>query len=512
MRFTCAVGVALLTLVCSTPAAATSHHFFDARATTKSSLIDCLSESALTYYPTSSQFGNARASFNRRIQPTPFAITYPDDVQAVSDAVECAIGRGIPVAVRSGGHSYGSHGLGGVSGALVIDLEKFNIIRVTAKGTAKIGAGTRLGDVVLKLAARGRALPHGDCPFIGMGGHAGYAGFGFASRWQGLTVDNVIALDVVLANGTILMGLTQNTDEDLFWALRGAAPSFGIITSFYVKTFPRPTEVINFTYSWEGLSVAAYSSILKKLQSFGLKHAPAELGISMVVGPEGYGEASVSGVYHGSKAQFKSVMGGFVKSLPSGAQKSVKQLSWVESQQLLAGDQKLDTKAEKDYRDTFYAKSLMTPSDHLMSDAAIKSFFTYLKKAKTDTHWFIEIDLYGGEGSAINNVPLTENSFGHRDKLFTIQFYASSENYQTPYPKGGLEFIEGAYNSIQIPMASKWNKNTPSGAYVNYVDPKLTRSEVRSLYWSSQYTRLSKLRSVYDPHQLFRNPQSIVPS
>lgn len=75
----------------------------------------------------------------------------------------------------------------------------------------------KLGDLALALNNAGRAMPHGVCPFVGVGGHIGLGGFGYAGRMWGLSVDNVIGYDVVLANGTIVRNLTANADPDLFW-------------------------------------------------------------------------------------------------------------------------------------------------------------------------------------------------------------------------------------------------------------------------------------------------------
>lgn len=83
--------------------------------------------------------------------------------------------------------------------------------------TASVGGGTRLGDMAIALNTQGRALSHGSCPQVGVGGHASQGGFGFASRWKGLMVDAITAVDIVLANGTIVNNLTTNVDADLFW-------------------------------------------------------------------------------------------------------------------------------------------------------------------------------------------------------------------------------------------------------------------------------------------------------
>lgn len=91
-----------------------------------------------------------------------------------------------------------------------------------------------------------RALPHGTCPGVGIGGHATHGGYGYDSRLWGLALDTIIALDVVLANGTEVHA-TETDYPDIFFAMRGAGESFGIATNFYLQTFPAPEFVLSFS-------------------------------------------------------------------------------------------------------------------------------------------------------------------------------------------------------------------------------------------------------------------------
>ncbi|KAF4620871.1 hypothetical protein D9613_000020 [Agrocybe pediades] len=110
--------------------------------------------------------------------------------------------------------------------------------------------GNRLGDIVTALAAHGRGLPHGTCPYVGIGGHAVYGGFGFTSKLWGLTIDTIQSIDLVLANGTITSA-SEKLNPDLFFAMRGAGSSFGIATAITVKTFPAPPTATIFSYNWQ---------------------------------------------------------------------------------------------------------------------------------------------------------------------------------------------------------------------------------------------------------------------
>lgn len=107
----------------------------------------------------------------------------------------------------------------------------------------------RLGNLALSIHAQGnRALPHGTCPGVGIGGHATHGGYGYQSRFWGLALDTIVAMDVVLANGSHIHA-TATEYPEIYFAMRGAADSFGIITYFYLQTLPAPSVVIYFTAS-----------------------------------------------------------------------------------------------------------------------------------------------------------------------------------------------------------------------------------------------------------------------
>lgn len=156
--------------------------------------------------------------WNLRCRPKPVAVVHAVDPQDVSIAVKIAASFGVPVQPRSGGHSYGSYSLGGNSGALVIDLDQMNKVVVDQKTwKATIGGGTRLDKVTKELFAQGkRTIAHGTCPQVGIGGHATIGGQGPLSRMYGLTLDHVIEVEVVLADGTITHA-NASEQPDLFW-------------------------------------------------------------------------------------------------------------------------------------------------------------------------------------------------------------------------------------------------------------------------------------------------------
>lgn len=92
----------------------------------------------------------------------------------------------------------------------------------------------------------------------------------------------------------------------------------------------------------------------------------------------------------------------------------------------------------------------MTPEDpsQALTETALNAYFQYLTSTQTDTNWFVEINTYGGENSAINAVSTDFNSFAWRDRLLTFQMYASSSTYGLPYPSDGVNFVNGCANSF----------------------------------------------------------------
>jgi len=182
-------------------------------------LLDCLGARKLPFLvPGSTAWASHTTTYNARLQYQPAAVLVPTTAQQISDGVVCAARNGIPVQAKSGGHSYGSFSTGGRDGILVVDLENLNDITVNkTTGIAVVGAGVRIGNLALAVYAQGRrALAHGTCPGVGVGGHFTHGGFGYASRAFGLAMDQIVALDVVLANGSFVRA-DERQHPDVYW-------------------------------------------------------------------------------------------------------------------------------------------------------------------------------------------------------------------------------------------------------------------------------------------------------
>src|SRR6478672_7231939 len=180
--------------------------------------------------PGDPSYDQARAVYNGMIDKHPAAIARCRDTADVISCVRFAREHGIEIAVRGGGHN--AAGLGVGDGALVIDLSLLRSTTVDPAGrTVRADAGCTWGDVDHATVAFGMATPSG---FLGSTGVAGLTlggGIGYLSRRFGLTVDNLLSADVVLADGTFVTA-SQTSHPDLFWALCGGGGNFGIVTSF----------------------------------------------------------------------------------------------------------------------------------------------------------------------------------------------------------------------------------------------------------------------------------------
>jgi FAD/FMN-containing dehydrogenase len=183
--------------------------------------------------PTDKDYDDARKVYNAMIDKKPRLIVRCVDVADVIASVNFARENTLLLAIRSGGHNAG--GLGIADDALVIDLAQIKYTRVDpAARTVTVGGGCTWGDVDHATHAFGLAVPSGIISTTGVGGLTLGGGIGHLTRKCGLTIDNLLSADVVLADGRFVKA---NADEnpDLFWALRGGGGNFGVVTSFMFK-------------------------------------------------------------------------------------------------------------------------------------------------------------------------------------------------------------------------------------------------------------------------------------
>jgi FAD/FMN-containing dehydrogenase len=189
--------------------------------------------------PGDAAYDSARKVYNAMIDKRPALIVRCVDVADVMAAVEYGRENKMLTAIRGGGHNGG--GLGTCDDGLVIDLSRMKGIRVDAGArTVQVQGGCVWGDVDHATHPFGMATPTGFISTTGVAGLTLGGGIGYLTRSCGLTIDNLLAADVVLADGRLLTA-SEKENADLFWALRGGGGNFGVVTSFLFRTHPVKT-------------------------------------------------------------------------------------------------------------------------------------------------------------------------------------------------------------------------------------------------------------------------------
>ncbi|KAF3934813.1 hypothetical protein ABW20_dc0110552 [Dactylellina cionopaga] len=466
------------------------------------SIIDCLTSNNVPQaLPGSSTFSFEIKPFNLRIPFTPVAVAMPTTIPQVQAAVICGVQYKLKVTAKAGGHSYANHGIGGEDGHLMINLKYFNNITLdTTTNIATIQPGARLGNVAQALYNQGkRAISHGTCPGVGIGGHVLHGGYGYSTHTRGLALDWLVEAQVVLTNGTVVTAsATQNSD--LFWALRGAGGSFGIIVAMKFNTFPAPDSNVVYNYSFNWNQTQARAS-LDALQAYvNSTQFPRELNLRYWIGTF---NVQVVGVYYGNTTAFNTAINPLLSKLGTPASSGVSVMNWLDTLNNYAYAS-MSPPLDYDTHETFFAKSLMTTQ---LSSASMDAFVAYwFNTAKTISRsWYVMIDLHGGPTSYVSSISGDAGgAYAHRNATLKFQFY--DEVYGGSYPTDGFGFLNGWVNSItSISPVSTW------GMYINYADPTLPSTEYGNDYWRVNYPRLRTIKSIYDPADVFYNPQAVQP-
>ncbi|KAJ6485687.1 hypothetical protein C8R45DRAFT_1074889 [Mycena sanguinolenta] len=418
--------------------------------------------------------------YNQHIPITPAAVTRPITSEEISKIVQCAVASGVKIQARSGGHSYGNYGLGGRDNAVVVDMVNFQKFSMnTSTWEATVGAGTLLGDLTTRLHnAGGRAIAHGTCPQVGIGGHATIGGLGPLSRQWGMALDHVLEVEVVLADGTIIRAsATQN--PDIFFAVKGAAASFGIVTEFVFLTHPEPKNMIQYSYKIELGKHADMASTFAAWQSVVADPALDRKLASQVIVFEL--TMIISGTYFGTEQEYKAL--NFEQQLTRTQNATVSTAvldDWLGV---------VDNWPKKRY--------LTFKRDNLIPAKGIQNLFHYFDNVDKGTPlWFAIFDLAGG---AVDDVSQDATAFAHRGTLFYLQTYAIGLGTLS---NTTIAFLTGLSNIITNSMPG-----VQFGAYPGYVDPLLKDGPLE--YWGGNLVRLQQIKAARDPGDLFHNPQSV---
>jgi FAD/FMN-containing dehydrogenase len=448
----------------------------------------------------------AKRQFDPRFDSLrPAGIAYCRNPHDVSTCLAFVRKYGVPVAARSGGHSYAGWSSGS---GLIVDVTRMAGVNVSGT-TATVGAGTHLVDFYNGLSAHGRVVPGGSCPTVGIAGLTLGGGVGVVSRAYGLTSDNLTSLQIVTADGQVRT-CSASSHPDLFWACRGGGGgNFGVVTSFTFRTHPA-SEIILFFLSWPWSKAAR---VISAWQSWA-PHAPDELwsNLHLAAAPGGsIPSIQVGGTYLGSvgaaAAQLEKLYAA-VGSDPSSPFLEVSP-SWLHAMLVEAGCASLSVgechlptqnPAGQLSRASEYAKSdFFTRPLNSRGIGTLLSGVASLQRVSGASGGAggIAFDALGG---AVNRVAPGATAFVHRDALFQAQ-------YTTTWTPGAASDGVARQHAWQQSFWQSMRPYASGQAYQNYIDPALTNW--RQAYYGANYNRLVQVKGSYDPDRVFTFPQAI---
>jgi FAD/FMN-containing dehydrogenase len=444
------------------------------------------------YQPATAGYDDVRVVYNTRFDGVrPQAVARCASVADVQSCVRFAKDTRVPLALRSGGHSYAGWSTGT---GLVVDVGPLAGI-TPGSGTVTVGAGAKLIDVYDALSAQGRGIAAGSCPSVGITGLTLGGGVGVLARAWGLTCDQLMSAEIVTADGA-LRRCDANSEPDLFWALRGGGGgSFGVVTSLTFATRPAVDLALGFmTWPWSDAraAVAGWQAWMGA--------APDALWSTLHLEGGSAQSVSIHAVYPAPTADLAAQLTALTTSIgrapsyrESGA-RSYRDVMLLEAgclgRSVAACHLRGSTPAGELARETFAAKSIV--AERALSDAGIGVLVDGVGRATGGAA--VLIDALGG---AVKAIAPEATAFPHRSASAVIQVYASwpaSDPGDT-----SLAWLRQTHAQARSQIGT--------GAYVNYIDPDL--ADWATAYYGQNYARLQQVKRRYDPDGVFDFPQAI---
>jgi FAD/FMN-containing dehydrogenase len=440
--------------------------------------------------PSDPDYDAARALYNGMIDKRPKLIARCVDVADVMAAVNYARDQGLLLAIRGGGHN--GPGLGSCNDGLVIDLSQLKSVRVDpGNSTVRVDAGCTSGDVDHATHAFGLAVPFGIVSSTGVAGLTLGGGTGYLTRKHGLTVDNLLEADVVLADGSFVTA-SRHQHPDLFWALRGGGGNFGVVTSFLFQAHPVSTVYAGPIF-WEATHAQA---VMRAFRTF-LAEAPDDLGTfvglksvpSVDPFPRDYWgrrACAVISSYNGPAEEGERLMARLLNAVPSPI------FNWMGA---------MPFPAMQALFDPFFPKGLQWywKGDFVktLSDEAIDVHIAQAARAPSElclTHFY-------PINGAVHRVASDATAWSVRDATFSMVIAAIDND-----PKQA--------DALKAWGRDYWNAVHPfnmDGGYVNFMMDDESAGRVQASY-GHNYARLAVIKAKYDPSNLFRVNQNIEPA
>ncbi|MBA2598370.1 MAG: FAD-binding oxidoreductase [Chloroflexia bacterium] len=426
----------------------------------------------------------ARQIWNAMIDRHPALIVRCGGVADVIAAVNFGRDNELLVAVRGGGHNVAGNAI--CDGGLVIDLSPMKGIRVDpVSRTAWAEAGVTWAELDHETQVFGLATVGGTISTTGIAGLTLGGGFGWLSRHYGLACDNLLAADVVTADGRFLRASAEE-HPDLFWGLRGGGGNFGVVTSFQYQLHEvGPTVLAGPIFH----PLDAAHELFRVFRDTAAA-APDALGgmAALLTSPEGVPLSALVPVFSGPLEEGEAVLRP-LREVGSPVADLVGPMPYQTIQTLLDG-------AFPSGRRNYWKSGFLRALD----DAAIDVLVEHFTRAPSPFAGF-GIELYGG---AANRIGPEETAFPHRDSPFNILIFTAWED--PARDEANFGWARDLWAALQ-PVAA-------DGVYVNYLGDAEAEGQdrVRAAYGAATYERLAALKRAYDPANLFRMNQNIIPA
>jgi hypothetical protein len=440
--------------------------------------------------PSDHSYDEARQLYNKMIDKRPAVIARCADVADVVCAVNFGREHELLIAIRGGGHNGG--GLGSCDGGLVIDLSQMKGARVDPEArSVRVGPGCTQGDVDHATHIFGLAVPAGIVSTTGVAGLALGGGTGYLTRKCGLTIDNLLEADVVLADGSVMIA-SEERNPDLFWALRGGGGNFGVVTSFLFRAHP-----VDMVYAGPIFWDSGHTQKIMRWYREFLPSAPEELccflGLKTVPSTapfprEIWGQriCALISCYNGAEEEGVAAMRPVRDALPPPLLDAMAMMPFPALQGLF--DPLLPPGLQWYWKGDFVKD---------LSDDAIEA---HLEQAARTPSELSLVHFYPIDG-AVHRVAADATAWSARDATWSMVI-------------AGIDPDPGKATELKHWGRQYWEAVHPfnlEGAYVNFMMPDEGASRVQASY-GANYERLAAVKHRYDPENLFRVNQNIPPA
>jgi FAD/FMN-containing dehydrogenase len=434
-------------------------------------------------------YDEARNLWNAMIDRRPGMVVRCQGTVDVIQAVNFAREHQLLLSVRSGGHNIA--GNASCDGGLMIDLSPMKSVRVNPfDQTARVEPAATLGDVDKEAQAFGLATPLGINSTTGVAGLTLGGGFGWMSRKYGLTIDNLLSADVVTAEGQLLHA-SEHENSDLFWAIRGGGGNFGIVTSFEYQLHAIGNKVLS------GLVVHPFDQapgLLGKYLDY-VEDLPDEMTCWVIL-RKAPPLPFLPEQWHGKEVMIFAVC--YVGDMQEGERVMAPMRSWGDPiADVISPHQIIDWQSAFDPLLTEGARNYWKSHDfNQLSRAALDTVVDYAGRLPTP-----ECEIFIAHmGGATNRIEADATAYPHRDTEFVLNVHT--------------RWADPAEDEICVDWARQFFSATESyangGVYVNFMsDDEAAR--VGGAY-GANFDRLASLKASYDPGNLFRVNQNIVPA